>query len=136
VRCPTQRVRRLRMKVGTQTMQEIKHYRNVFPPLVLASKAIIQVNLTTPHMGNSQNPVYLSRSMDWDNPYVFFPISSIPRISPQFLVDCLVTYLGQSMRGEDGASLGEGAVRWIIGKKLLKYRCTTVDAGVVEEGRR
>ena len=95
------------MKVEDQIMQAIKHYRNVLSPLVSASKAVIQVNLATPHMDNCQNPVHLSRSMDWDNPYVLSPVYGTPCTSPQLLVDGLVSYLGQSVSGEDGVSLGE-----------------------------
>ena len=85
----------------------IKHHWDVLPPFVLATKAVIQVNLTTSHMGHGQNPMYLLGSMDWDNPYVLFPISGTLNISPQLSVDGLVAYPGQGVGGEDSASLGE-----------------------------
>jgi len=103
-------VRRLGMKLEDQIMEELKYYQNVLSPLDSASKAVIQVNLTAPHTGNCQNPMYLSGSMDWDDPYILFPVSGMLRTSPQLLVDSLVTYLGQSMSGEDGASLGKMVV--------------------------
>jgi hypothetical protein len=71
----------------------IKHYQDVFLPLVSSSEAIIQMNLTVPYIGNCQNPVHLSRLVDWNDPYVLFPVTGAPRVSPQLLVNGLITDL-------------------------------------------
>lgn len=76
-----------------ETTKVIKRYRDVLFPLVSSSEAIIQMNLTVAYIGNCQNPVHLSRSVDWDDPYVLFPVTGAPRVSPQLLVDGLVTDL-------------------------------------------
>ena len=76
-----------------ETMKVIKCYRDVFLPLVSSSEAIIQMNLTVPYIGNCQNPVHLLRSVDWNDPYVLFPVTGALHVSPQLLVNGLVTDL-------------------------------------------
>ena len=113
-----------------------KQYRDVSAPLVSASKAIIKVDLPTPQVRHGQNPVYLSRSMNWDNPHISFPVLGTPHISPQFSVACLVMNLGEHVTGEDCTSLGVVAARRVIREDLSKHHRTTINAGVIEEGCR
>jgi hypothetical protein len=77
--------------------------------------------------------MYLLQLMDWDNPYVLSPVFGMPHIPPQLLVNSFVTNLGQSMCGENCASLGRMAVCGVSKKELLKYCCTAVDANVIKE---
>jgi len=76
-----------------EMMKVIKRYWDIFFPLISSSKAIIQMNLTVPYIGDCQNPVHLSRSVDWNDPYILFPVTGALHVSPQLLVDGLITDL-------------------------------------------